>query len=83
MYIINLANTTLNLKIKIIKTARWDATAYSVAFKNLPIASLCEDVFLYLKGTQIQGGQHIYPYNAYLSTLIDYHPSAKKTHLEG
>ncbi|MEL7309815.1 MAG: hypothetical protein AAGK05_19550, partial [Pseudomonadota bacterium] len=26
-------------------------------------------------------GQHMYPYNAYLSTLLQFHPSAKKTHL--
>ena len=81
---INLANTRLNLKIKIVKTdgTAWDAAKDSVAFENLPIASLFEDVFLYLNGTQIQGGQHMYPYNAYLSTLINYHPSAKTTHLE-
>ena len=81
---INLANTRLNLKIKIVKTdgTAWDAAKDSVAFENLPIASLFEDVFLYLNGTQIQGGQHMYPYNAYLSTLINYHPSAKNTHLE-
>ena len=79
-----MANTRLNLKIKIVKTdgTAWDAAKDFVAFENLPIASLFEDVFLYLNGTQIQGSQHMYPYNAYLSTLINFHPSAKKTHLE-
>ena len=81
---INLSNTRLNLKIKIVKTdgAAWDNAKDSVAFENLPIATLFEDVFCYLAGTQVQGGQHMYPYNAYLSTLLNYHPSAKKTHLE-
>ena len=81
---INLANTRLHLKIKIIKTdgKAWAAGTDSVAFENLPIASLFQDVFCYLNGTQIQGGQHMYPYNAYLSTLINFHPAAKTTHLQ-
>ena len=80
---INLANCRLNLKIKIAKTDKtaWDASADKVAFENLPMASLFEDVFCYLSGTQIQGGQHMYPYTAYLSTLLNYHPAAKMSHL--
>ena len=53
-----------------------------VGFINQPLSSCFQDVFLKIADTQVEGGQHLYPYNAYLSTLLQFHPSAKRTHLE-
>ena len=80
---LDLGDMRLLLRLKIIKTdgAAWDADD-KVNFINLPIASVFQDVFMKIGDTQVEGGQHIYPYNAYLSTLLQFHPSAKRTHLE-
>ena len=53
-----------------------------VAFINQPISSCFQDVFLKIADNQVEGGQHLYPYNAYLSSLLQFHPSAKKTHMQ-
>ena len=53
-----------------------------VALVNQPLSSLFQDVFLTIGDTQVEGGQHCYPYNAYISSLIQFHPSAKKTHMQ-
>ena len=39
-------------------------------------------MFLKIADNQVEGGQHLYPYNAYLSRLLQFHPSAKKTHMQ-
>ena len=59
----------------------WDS-GDNVTFVNQPISSLFQDVFLKISNTQVEGGQHVYPYNAYLSSLLEFHPSAKKTHMQ-
>lgn len=58
------------------------AAADKVAFVNLPLSSLFEDAFLTIGDTQVEGGQHCYPYNGYISSLLQFHPSAKKTHMQ-
>ena len=80
---LDLGDMRLLMHIKISKTdgTAWDADD-KVNFVNLPLASVFQDVFLKIGDTQVEGGQHIYPYNAYLSTLLQFHPSAKRTHLE-
>lgn len=80
---IDLGDIRMLLRLSIKKTdgKAWDADD-KVSFVNLPIASVFQDVFLKIGDTQVEGGQHVYPYNAYLSTLLQFHPSAKKTHLQ-
>ena len=80
---IDLGDIRMLLRLKIIKTdkAAWGADD-KVNFINLPIASVFQDAFLKIGDTQVEGGQHIYPYNAYLSTLLQFHPSAKQTHMQ-
>ena len=80
----DIGDMNILLQLKIIKKDKkaWDAAADDVAFINMPISSVFQDVFLYLKDTQVEGGQHLYPYNAYLSSLLQFHPSAKKTHMQ-
>ena len=41
-----------------------------------------QDVFLKIADTPVEGGQHAYPYNGYLSSLLQFHPSAKTTHMQ-
>ena len=80
---VDLAESRLQLKLKIVKpdgTAL--AAADSVAFINMPISSVFQDVFLTLGDMAVEGGQHMYPYNAYLSTFLNFHPSAKKVQME-
>ena len=81
---VDLAESRLQVKIKLVKTdaTAWDKAADKVALINLPIASIFQDVFLTLGDMAVEGGQHMYPYNAYLSTLLNFHPSAKKVQLE-
>ena len=80
---LDLGDMRILLQLKIIKTDgnAWDADD-DVNFINQPISSMFQDVFLKIGNTQVEGGQHAYPYNAYLSTLLQFHPSAKNTHMQ-
>jgi hypothetical protein len=80
---LDLGDLRILLQLKIIKTdgSAWDADD-EVNFINQPISSVFQDVFLKIGNTQVEGGQHVYPYNAYLSSLLQFHPSAKKTHMQ-
>ena len=81
---IDLGDIRMLLRVKIKKTdgKPWDSATDKVNFINLPLSSVFQDVFVQLGDTQIEGGQHLYPYNAYLSSLLQFHPSAKETHME-
>lgn len=80
---IDLGDLQLLVQLRIRKTdgKAWNADD-QVCFVNLPISSIFQDVFLKIGDTQVEGGQHLYPYNGYLSTLLQFHPSAKQTHLQ-
>ena len=80
---LDLGDLRLLLQLEIIKTdgKKWDADD-SVNFINQPISSVFQDVYLKIGNTQVEGGQHAYPYNGYLSSLLQFHPSAKKTHMQ-
>ena len=58
------------------------ADADKAALINQPISSLFQDVYFSIGDKQVEGGQHLYPYTAYLCSLLQFHPSAKKTHME-
>ena len=74
----------LELRLKITKSdgTNIDSTKDTVGLTNLAIASLFQDVTLTLNDKQIEGGDHTYPYGAYLSTLTQFQSQAKKTHLK-
>ena len=80
---IDLGDIRILLHLKITKKDKkpWAGTE-KVAFINQPISSIFQDVFLKIADNQVEGGQHLYPYNAYLSSLLQFHPSAKKTHMQ-
>ena len=80
---VDLGDIRLLLHLKILKKdkAAW-AGADKAAFINQPISSIFQDIFLKIADTQVEGGQHLYPYRAYLSSLLQFHPSAKKTHMQ-
>lgn len=81
---IDLNDTQILVQVQITKKdgTAIDLTTDKVCLVNQPIGSLFQDVFLTIGDTQIEGGQHCYPYNAYLSSLLQFHPSAKKTHMQ-
>ena len=79
---IDLGDMQLLLHLQITKK---DGTALAaadlVSFINQPISSCFQDVFLTIADKDVEGGQHLYGYNGYLSSLLQFHPSAKKTHM--
>ena len=81
---VDLGDIRLLMHLKIVRKDKkaLDAATDDVAFINLPVSSCFQDVFLKIADTQVEGGQHLYPYNGYLSSLLQFHPSAKKTHME-
>ena len=80
---VDLSDTKLLLRVKILKAdGKSLASGDTVAFVNQPISSLFQDVFLTIADKPVEGGQHCYPYNGYISSLLQFHPSAKKTHME-
>ena len=80
---IDMGNIKILLRLKINRTDKkgFDAND-KVIFINQPVSSVFQDVFLKINETQVEGGQHVYPYNAYLSSLLHYHPSAKASHMQ-
>lgn len=81
---IDLADTQLLVRVKIVKKdgSAIDVSTDKVCLVNQAISSLFQDVFLTIGDTQVEGGQHCYAYNGYLSSLLQFHPSAKKTHMQ-
>ena len=59
-----------------------DSSAAKVGFINLVIGSLFSDVSLTISDTQVEGGQCMYSYGAYRSTLMQFTPQAQKSHME-
>lgn len=75
-------NLLVNVKITKPDGSNIDSTKDKVCLVNQGISSIFQDVFLSIGDTQVEGGQHCYPYNGYLSSLLQFHPSAKKTHMQ-
>ena len=73
----------IEVSVKIVKKdgTKIDTAVNKVGFINLPIASLFSDVLLTISDTQIEGGQCMYPYTAYLQTLMQFTPQAQDTHM--
>lgn len=68
------------LHLYITKDKAFDKGSDRVSFVNMPIASVFKDVYLKIASTQLKGGYYLYPYIAYLSSFLQFHQSAKKTH---
>lgn len=80
---IDLSDMQILLRVQILRSDGTNLQADdNVAFINQPISSIFQDVFVTIGDKQVEGGQHCYPYNAYLSSLLQFHPSAKKTHMQ-
>ena len=80
---IDLSDIKLHVRVKITKKDGSSLAATDeVCFVNQPISSLFQDVFVSIGDKQIEGGQHCYPYNGYLSSLLQFHPSAKKCQMQ-
>lgn len=79
---VDLNDINLLVHAKIVKSDGSDiAKTDPVCFVNQPLSSLFQDAFLTMGDKQVEGGQHCYPYNGYLSSVLQFHPSAKKTHM--
>ena len=80
---IDLDETKLCLKVRVKKTDGTSLAATDNVFPtNNLLHSLFSDVSLHLNETQIEGGNHMYPYKAYMSTLLLYGNEAKSQQLE-
>lgn len=75
-------NILLNVKILKADGTDIDSAKDKVCLVNQAVSSVFQDVFLSIGNTQVEGGQHCYPYNGYFSSLLQFHPSAKKTHMQ-
>ena len=58
-----------------------DSATDKVGLNNLPIAALFQDVSLTLGESQIEGGQMCYPYLGYFNTVMQFTPSAQRSHM--
>jgi hypothetical protein len=80
---IDFSDLHIQIQCKILKADGKDLDATDkVCFVNQPLSSIFQDVFLMIGDKQVEGGQHMYAYNGYLSSLLQFHPSAKKTHMQ-
>jgi hypothetical protein len=75
-YYLDLNDTILYLKVTMIDSDK------HVAPVNLLLASLFSDVLLTIGDKIIEGGDHMYAYKSYISTLLNYEKNVKKTHLK-
>ena len=79
---VDLSDMQLFVRARILQSTGKALTAKDdVTFINQPISSLFQDVYFMIHDKQVEGGQHCYPYNGYISSLLQFHPSAKKTHM--
>ena len=80
---IDVNDINLHLKFTITKQ---DGTAIEdtdkVGLNNLAMSTLFKDVLLTLNENQIEGGQQVYPYTAYLHNVMQFHPAAQSSHMK-
>jgi len=80
---IDIANSYVKLKIQIVKN---DGTALAddnvVAPVNYIFGSMFNQVDFSLGGTMVSSSNNLYPYRAYLETLLNYGEDAKKSQLQ-
>lgn len=80
---IDMDNLFLYVKFKVTKE---DGTALAATDKVFPtnnlLHSMFSDITCLMNGTQIEGGNHMYPYKAYLTNLLLFGEGAKKNQLQ-
>ena len=80
---IDVNDINLHLKFTITKSDGTDIETAKdkVGLNNLPMSSLFSDILLTLGENQIEGGQQVYPYTAYLHNIMQFHPAAQSSHM--
>ena len=79
---LDLNDTILYLRLKVVKSLGSDLAIDTKIYPaNLLLASLFDDVSLTLNGTMIEGGHHLYPYKAIMTSLLQFNTETKKTQL--
>ena len=81
---IDLNNTMLQIRVKIVNAAANAnlAAADVVAPVNNWLHSMFSDIMVTLSNTAIEGGNHHYPYKAYLTNLLLHSAKSKETQLQ-
>lgn len=80
---VDLSKINLKIRGKIVHNDGTDVSdaEKKVSLTNLPLASLFSQVEAFLMTTPCQSANNLYPYQAYLSTLLNYGPAAKNSQL--
>lgn len=83
-HFIDLNNTMLELQVKLVNASGNAALIAGdvIAPVNNWLSSMFEDIQLTLGDTPVEGGDHMFPYKAYLSTLFSHGRASKQTHLK-
>ena len=77
---LDLNDTVLYIKYKVTQNNGNPITeAMKVTQKNHLFSSLFKDINLYLNGFLVEGGQSLYGYKSYLTSLLQYNKDVKKT----
>src|SRR5690349_3529642 len=71
---LDLNDASLYVKMKIVKAdgSAVDPKTHNPFTPNLALSSLFSDVSLFLNGTLCEGGHHLYPYKAMLTSLLQF-----------
>ena len=82
LYYLDLYDTSLGIHVKVKNGTDDLAADVNIAPVNNWLHSLFSDVSLTLNDTLVEGGNHLYPYKAYLTNLLLYGDMAKKCQLQ-
>lgn len=82
-HFIDLNNTMLEIEVKIVNAAGNAALIANevVGPVNNWLCSMFEDVQLTVGETPVEGGDHMFPYKAYITNLFSHNKSSKETHM--
>lgn len=83
-HFIDLNNTMLEIEVSITNAAGANKALIAdelVAPVNNWLSSMFEDVQLTVGETVVEGGDHMFPYKAYLTNLFSHNAASKNTHL--
>jgi hypothetical protein len=79
---IDFASTTLNVTFHLETEKPYLLAKHMVGCANMPIASLFQDVQLFIGDTLVEGSTNMYAYKAMICTLLDYGSAAQKSLLQ-
>jgi hypothetical protein len=79
---LDLNDTILYIRLKVLKSTGGELAADTKIYPaNLLLSSLFDDVSLSLNGTTVEGGHHLYPYKAIMTSLLQFNAETKRTQL--